>query len=115
MSFFAMIAMIIPVMVSAVAAPGMAIMVASFSPIVIIVMPPVIMVAAGITALTVIMRHVDVVVPVFFYKIDRLIAGIVTVTVFIPSLSMTRRHIKIYRLLLHSDCGRHSQNRIRIK
>lgn len=108
MSFFAMIAMIIPVMVSAVAAPGMAIMVASFSPIVI-------MVAAGITALTVIMRHVDVVVPVFFYKIDRLIAGIVTVTVFIPSLSMTRRHIKIYRLLLHSDCGRHGQNRIRIK
>jgi hypothetical protein len=105
--FSTMISTIVPVIVSTVAAPGTIVMVTALNPVVVAMMMSSIVVAAGITALTVIMRHVYVVIPVFFHKIDRLVAGIVTVAIFIPSFGVTRRHIEINRRRLDdSSSGR---------
>lgn len=70
------------------------------------------MLSIEVIVLTVVMRYVYVVVPVFLYKIDGLIAGIIAVAVFIPFFGMARWHIEINRLLLNGDRRRHDQNRV---
>ena len=60
------------------------------------------------------MRQINIVVPVPLHKIDWLIAGIVTMTVFVPPFGMAGWHVQINRLLLNRDCGRNGQNRVRI-
>ena len=52
------------------------------------------------------MRHIDIVVPVVFYKIDRTAAGIVFAAVLAPVLRMTGRYVHIYWLINDTDrCG----------
>lgn len=58
------------------------------------------------------MRHIHIVVPVPLNKIDRLVAGVIAVAVFIPALGMAGRHMEVNRLLLNSDGRWHGQNRI---
>ena len=45
-----------------------------------------------------IVRHVDVVVPVVFYKVDRIATSVVLVTMLVPFFCVTGRHSQVNRL-----------------
>ena len=49
-------------------------------------------------ALPPMMRHIDIIVPFVAYEIDRSSASIIFLTVLVPVLLMTRRHVQINRL-----------------
>ena len=57
----------------------------------IIILPVIISVLMGV--ITLIMRDINIVVPSFTDKIDRLVAGVILIAITVPQLGVTGRHM----------------------